>query len=286
MKLGKRRATPKRASPSLAHVNDAFHEAYDRSSAICEDEAPVFVLFADHLVLHLATGSQKFLAVPAELHLLKSAVHAPVAAFSLLNAASTRRFSPKVIAQLSRLRGLSAASLEKLADASSASLLRDTVIFLDRALIERRVSRRALNHFARSCGKKIGKLVDEAAQLELYCLHASVERALSRLSPPQARKLQVVVAGRHQARDRSLGMQYFQKRFGEKSGRDERVIYAEGASSIAEALAVIGKKRIDRDLARAFFGDAKRMQRDVLGDAAQRILRALPLARARVASSS
>ena len=51
------------------------------------------------------------------------------------------------------------------------------------------------------------------------------------------------------------------------------MIYAEGATSVEAALAVVGKQRIDRDLARAFFGDPNRMERDLLGDAAARLLK-------------
>jgi len=43
------------------------------------------------------------------------------------------------------------------------------------------------------------------------------------------------------------------------------------------ALALVGTQRLDRALAQAFFGDARRLQRDVLGDAAHALLSARAL---------
>jgi len=37
----------------------------------------------------------------------------------------------------------------------------------------------------------------------------------------------------------------------------------------------VGRLRVDRAIARAFFGDSRRLQRDILGDAAQRLLQQL-----------
>lgn len=74
-------------------------------------------------------------------------------------------------------------------------------------------------------------------------------------------------------------MQYFQRRFGESEGDDDRVTYGENVSDEAEAIALVGTRRLDFELARAFFGDERRLQRDVLGDAAKRCLDRLQLTR-------
>ena len=70
-------------------------------------------------------------------------------------------------------------------------------------------------------------------------------------------------------------MQYFQYRFREQPGADERVTYGENIGSEEEAVALVGTRRLDRLIARAFFGEEKRLQRDVLGDAAKRCLDAM-----------
>ena len=58
----------------------------------------------------------------------------------------------------------------------------------------------------------------------------------------------------------------------EQNGSDEHVTYGENVSTEQEALALVGTRRLDKYIARAFFGDEKRLQRDVLGDAATRCL--------------
>jgi hypothetical protein len=92
------------------------------------------------------------------------------------------------------------------------------------------------------------------------------------LSEDERRSLEVVVAGDHQARARSLAMQYFQRRFGEERRRETRIAYGERVATVAEALELVGTRRIDRAVAAAFYGDPTRLQQDVLGDAAARIL--------------
>ena len=87
----------------------------------------------------------------------------------------------------------------------------------------------------------------------------------------------MVVAGDHQARARSLPMQYFKKLLGERSGEERRVTYAEGVRDERAAFELVGAQRLERCMARAFFGEEKRLQRDILGDAAALELEGLDL---------
>jgi hypothetical protein len=73
-------------------------------------------------------------------------------------------------------------------------------------------------------------------------------------------------------------MQYFRRRLREPEGAEERVTYGEAVTDPDEALALVGRRRLDRAIALAFFGDAKRLQRDVLGDAVHEQLATLELA--------
>jgi hypothetical protein len=57
---------------------------------------------------------------------------------------------------------------------------------------------------------------------------------------------------------------------------EERVAYAEGVSDEHEAFELVGTRRLDHAVAAAFFGDRKRLQRDLLGDSAAELLRELP----------
>jgi hypothetical protein len=97
------------------------------------------------------------------------------------------------------------------------------------------------------------------------------------LSPEERGALHVVVAGDHQARVRSLPMQYFKKLLGEPASEERRVTYAEGVRDERAAFELVGAQRLDRCMARAFFGEEKRLQRDILGDAAAQELAGLAL---------
>lgn len=254
----------------LRGVNDVFHDAYGDAEKTAEADAPAFVLFADVLVVHRKGKSIELRVTPARFDALKCAVHAPVAAYALLRQACDRALTDETKKRIAMLRERSASAIEEGDDATP--LLRMTIDFLDVAIRDA-VAPADLDAFARRAGEMIMPLMDRSAELQLACLHERVDQAFAMLSSDEHDLVQVVVAGHHQARERSLGMQYFEKRLGRADDRGSRVIYAEGATSVEAALAVVGKQRIDRDLARAFFGDPNRMERDLLGDAAARLLK-------------
>jgi hypothetical protein len=126
--------------------------------------------------------------------------------------------------------------------------------------------------FARAMGPYLLSLLDHATRDQLAALDAAFEDVLAGLDEAERRALHVVVAGVHQARERSLGMQYFERRLDEPSDVDVRVTYAEAVTTVQDAVKLIGTHRFDEVLAGAFFGDRRRLQRDLLGDAATRIL--------------
>jgi hypothetical protein len=131
--------------------------------------------------------------------------------------------------------------------------------------------------FAAEMGPVLLRLTSAATQIQLRRLHEQTECAFATLAPQERAFVHVVVAGVHQARTRSLAMQYFQKRFGEPPGAERRVTYAEAVSTERAALELVGTQRLDRVIANAFFGDARRLQRDILGDAAAEQLHGLAL---------
>ncbi|MET0658935.1 MAG: hypothetical protein ABW110_12335, partial [Steroidobacteraceae bacterium] len=79
------------------------------------------------------------------------------------------------------------------------------------------------------------RLTEHATRYELAVLHGTVETALSQLTAEQRARLEIIVAGAHQARARSLALPYFQRRLGERPGEERRVAYAEAAGSAEEA---------------------------------------------------
>jgi hypothetical protein len=266
---------PQLGSP-LDDVNAAFHQAYDGARSSAEERAPVLVLLGDVLVVDCAGRRTEHPFTPPVHHALKSGAHAPGALFALLYGLGERPLEAPARERLVRLRAHVEASLGTLGgdvpEASAAgplrAILEATRAEADRVLSAGRTSREALAAFARTTGPALLRLVDEATRVQLDALHAQVEEVLAEMTPEERAGLQVVVAGAHQARERSLAMQYFHKRLGEPEGLEERVTYAENVADADQAVALVGARRFDRALAQAFFGDPRRLQRDVLGDAA------------------
>ncbi|HWB74921.1 MAG TPA: hypothetical protein VG755_08190 [Nannocystaceae bacterium] len=246
----------------LDGINDAFHDDYARVRDASVLADPVLVLLGDTLTLVQAGGATRtFDVTPRVYHALKSLAHLPVAVFAVMQ------------------RGGDARRLAALTDASFARLAEDVgepTCDECRALLE---ATRAfirdggeLEAYARAMGPRMLALGDRATREQLAALHARFEDVLACLSADERAHLHVVVAGVHQARARSLGMQYFQRRLDEPEGIERRVTYAEAVDTVEGALALVGTQRLDRRMAHAFFGDENRLQRDILGDSAKRIL--------------
>jgi hypothetical protein len=256
--------------------NELFHEAYSARRDDVRLDAPILVVMPTELVLRDERGRKTFSYCRPSFAAAKSAAHMAVALFTLSEASSHDVRSRARISNLTdHLRG----SLDHLRQCERTPL-NDEI----RALFEHCSRFAALAHeqapspapqaeFARDAGPRILRITELATSDQIAGLHEAVDIALGMLSADEQRELQVVVVGDHQARVRSLGMQYFQYRFREQPGADERVTYGENIGS--EEMALVGTRRLDRLIARAFFGDEKRLQRDVLGDAAKRCLDAM-----------
>jgi hypothetical protein len=253
-----------------------FHAAYDRMRGSSARAAPVLVLFEGSLVLMHGSRRGEFVASHPSTRILQAIAHAPVGVFAVLSDLATG--SPLGLAERTRLGQLRSAcsrvsaACAGLEERDVEAVIERSLRFIDAELARGIADASALARFASGVGPKLLVLIDHATQLELKALHEATDKALATLDAAELRELEVVVAGAHQARTRSLGMQYFQKRFGEAAGEERRVAYAESAGSAEEARSLVGTRRLDRAIARAFFGDPKRLQRDVLGDAAKRAL--------------
>lgn len=260
--------------PALDSINRDFHAAYAGQRAVAEQDHAVFVILSDELVVLHRAQRRAFPIAPPSFHAIKSIAHAPIAAFALLLRASDDRDS-----KLRALRGrLIEARAElhqpELADARSdlELVIATTVALLD-SVLDGSASENADAIFAHRIGQVLLRLTSAATALQLRRLHEQTEHAFDTLAPEEHAFVHVVVAGAHQARARSLAMQYFQMRFNESPGAEWRVTYAEAASSERAALELVGTQRLDRRIAHAFFGDARRLQRDILGDSAAQLLK-------------
>ncbi len=252
---------------ALADANQQFHTAYQRSLD-SQPTGPVLILLNSELILRNGAARQSFPLEGAEFTGAKIAAHLTVATFLLANDRE------RLQATLRRIDGMLDA--RERADTplrqEMKRLLEASRSFGRRALQRGHVDDSERNAYAASTRRGLLQLTDLATEAELKALHAATDTALAALSERDRAALEVVVAGNHQARTRSLGMQYFARRLSEREGEERRVAYGENIETEAEALELVATRRLDRELAAAFFGDAKRMQRDLLADAATRCL--------------
>ena len=260
------------SSRPLARADATFHRAYASGFGAAAGHAPILTLFADRLHVH-GRVSTSFAILPVTFTVMKETVHVAVAIVALfLGAESSGTRVPRGV--LERLRANAKAGRSRLralrgeGRRRSATLLAECIRFLDAALTIGTPTEGAVRAFARRSGDVIDALFDIATKEELRSLEAATRRALATRTAKERSSYHVVVAGNHQARERSLGMQYFRKLIGD----DERVTYAENASSVDEAVEVVAKQKFDRRLSVEFFGERTRMERDLLGDAAERAL--------------
>ncbi len=261
---------------ALQAGNDVFHEAYAATRDSAQHEVPILVVLPNELGLHLRNERHAFGYCCPSFERAKSAAHIAVALFALscteASDARTRERTRRLLEHIGgALEALNLSPSAEPVDDEIRSLLETCQRFAELAR-ERPPAEPARAEFARHAGPRVLRITELATRDQIAGLHAAVDAALERLTSEEQRDLQVVVVGDHQARTRSLGMQYFQRRFRERPGSDERVTYGENISNEDEALALVGTRRLDRSIASAFFGDEKRLQRDVLGDAAKRCL--------------
>jgi hypothetical protein len=268
-------------APPFDAANAVFETSYATARSEAELEAPLIVLLAAELALHVRGERKSFPFSDQVFHTAKVGAHIAVALYTLAGQSEARELATDVRRRFESLRrhasdGLRALLAWQAVDqdlrTELASLLESSLKFAEHVLSTGAVSVSEKDTFAGANGDRILRITELATKRQMAALHAAVERALLELSPAERRSLQVIVLGDHQARSRSLGMQYFQRRLAEPEGADDRVTYAENVTDEKEAIALVGTRRLDCAIARAFFKDEKRLQRDVLADAAKTCL--------------
>lgn len=270
---------PTTTGTPLDAVNEKFHAAHAGARSAAKHDDPVLIVLADDLILLHRGERTVYSFSPPTFHVLKSVAHAPVALYALCEAGGSAGGPDKLAALQSQVRRvLEDLSFERF-DLNSAARA-DARLVLEStrdAALELAQTHARKDAFAASVGPALLRLAHEATRIQLAALHGHTQRVLADLSPEQRSALHVVVTGDHQARIRSLPMQYYKRVLSEPSDAEHHVTYAEGVRDEQAAFDLVGAQRLDRRLASAFFHDEKRLQRDILGDAATAVLKAFDL---------
>ncbi|WP_394821515.1 hypothetical protein [Pendulispora albinea] len=249
----------------------AYRTAKER---ILRGLGPTMVVEGDKLVFLHDGQREEAVIHPRAYHELKTLDHVPLALDALIGDSD----GPVDLGRLTAMRELRAhiapAEQAFLAHGHPAAsverqkrILASSVALMDDVLDRRTLAHAAYVQFARATAPLLLASVDEAARMELDAIHANVSRWRAAMPASAWSRLRVVVISSHMARDQSLQMQYFQRLLGEP-GEGRRIVFAEGLWEESKALDLEATHILDARLAESFFGDATRMHRDLLADAA------------------
>ena len=147
-----------------------------------------------------------------------------------------------------------------------------SLAFIDDTLSRPALAPERLLRFARAMSAPQLRNADAASALQIDRIHAIVTRwRAEELSVDEWNRIYVVLLGFKMPRDGYAQFQYFERLLGaHESGR--RLIYAEGLTTRAAALDLLGTIVTDRGAGIYFFDDVLRMDRDVMADGAKKRL--------------
>ncbi|WP_433936181.1 hypothetical protein AB3662_15935 [Sorangium cellulosum] len=276
---------------ALGDLNQAFLDAYAaRREAVLAAIEPIIAQIDDSLILR--RGGQRFEgpARTRRYHELKAIAHVPLAVHALL---SGRRGAldggARARGQMAELRQRIAAAAGDLDRrgftpeqlARQRRILDASVALLDEANATGGVAPEALTAFARAQTEDVLLNAEDAARDQIETMHATVEGWRRQMTPEERDGLRVVVAVSHMARPGNVAAQYFSVTLGETwQGRfdqedlrpGKRVLTAEATFDEAQAFALLATHALDAGVATRFFDEETRLSRDILADAAERIL--------------
>jgi hypothetical protein len=277
-------AAAEQPADPLVVLNQSFRSAYQRGRAETLAHAgPVILVEGDNLVLLHDGRRSQVTFMPAAFHALKAVDHVPLALYALLapfgdgpvseeRLADLRRYRELVVAGRDSLdgRGFSAPVLER-----QRQILAESLAFLDGVVSRRQADRDEVTAFARRLGPLLLTNADEAARLEIDALHAQTTAWRRGLTADEWRRLHVVVMGAAMPRRENIAVQYYARLLGEP-GEGRRIVYAEALWDEAKARDLLGTHLLDTAIGADFFGDDRRMHRDLLADAAAEYLKTFP----------
>jgi len=269
------------APDALTELNKQFRASYAAARAdVLRGSYPVLVYDGLKLVL-LVDGRRRLEggALPAVYHRLKALAHLPFTIHLELRgfdgALSDERHT-----RLVELRKLLAAVEAEMrsyefgpySPERQRELLLKSAEFVDQVIGERRCTATQLAEFATTLGPLMHENTLAAAEVELGHYHREIDGWLGDLPDEERRRLRVVVCGSQMPRAGHRIVQLAAAMLGE-SGEGARIVYAEAIYEEERALNLLGTHRLDAESAAAFFGDATRLDRDILAAGARKYVR-------------
>jgi hypothetical protein len=263
---------------ALGALNDTFRASYRelrdwRTGSL----DPIIIVQFDqlHLVRNGKVTTETF--TPPVYHDYKAISHIPLALYMKLARHVGRPFDKAMLEWLTMyLKQIqaAAASLEGRPGWTAETLrLHKQIAMASEKFIEKiggaeEVSDQGLTDYTRAMRPLVLASADAAAKVQLEGLHALVTKWRGELGARWTH-VDVVVLGPKQPRQGNLQYAYFKRAMG-PGAEGRRLWYAEGIFDKDGGLNLLGTILIDRGASIAFFADPVRLERDLLGDAAQR----------------
>ena len=291
--LAEARSLPPPNEP-FASINVSFHETYTRLVeqvlAQLGDSVPVVVLIGDDATLLWDGREQCEQFIPARYHELKALGHLAFGVQLTLMANGNGRLSELTTKELrekrEQIREIHAIINATPISASCSPTMKPPVELLcraralvDRVLEEGVVDFDRLQEHIRALASHALETAQLAVCIELEQLHALLARWRNDLGEKRWAGMYVVICGAHQPRYREAACQYFGRLLHQAESsaaeREDRLVYAEGLCDVDSTLDLLARHIVDQRASNLLFGDRRRLQEDLLADAANTEVRKL-----------
>jgi hypothetical protein len=278
----------------FAAINFSFHETYTRlvEQVLTQvgDTVPVIVLIGDDAALLCDGKEQRAQVIPARYHELKALGHLAFGVQLTLMANGTGRLTDVTANELHEKRA-QIQEIHAIIDTSTstaacpattkapAELLCRARTLVDRVLAEGVVDFERLQEHIRALASHALETAQLAVCIELEQLHVLLTQWRNDLGEKRWAGIYVVICGAHQPRYREAACQYFGRLLHQTASsaaeREDRLVYAEGLCDIEAALDLLARHIVDQRASNLLFGDRRRLQEDLLADAASTEVRKL-----------
>lgn len=274
----------------LAVINCDFHKTYEKrvlqtmKTFGAPGGPPVILNLGGTLLLKFNGRSEKIDITPEAFQNLKTFCHMTFAVFLSLSQSkpgpldqSTRR----ALGSLKKHIQQAAAAIPSLKlfpkeKSKINQLTRLTLSFLKKILLRDSWSTVDYTAYFSKANPLLRDIITFAAKRELNALDKALKPWLAQMSTREKKKIGIVVATAHQARAKEISLQYFEKKFGKQLGegasREFGLVILEDKFDEDSALKLLARHYLDREAGLVLFDEAARLQRDVLADAAAKLL--------------
>lgn len=278
----------------FAAINVSFHETYTRLVeqvlAQLGDSVPVIVLISDDATLLSDNKEQREQVIPSRYHELKALGHLAFGVQLTLMANGSGRLTELTANELHEKRAQiretqtiinafpTCASYSTTMKAPAELLCRARAL-VDRVLDEGVIDFDRLQEHIRALASHALETAQLAVCVELEQLHAVLTRWRNNLGENRWAGVYAVICGAHQPRYREAACQYFGRLLHQPDGygaeREDRLVYGEGLCDVNAALDLLARHIVDQRASNLLFGDRRRLQEDLLADAASTEVRKL-----------